>query len=134
MENTVKFFSTTRDKYDNLAEKDENALYFVPGCVYKGDVPASPSIVHCETLPETLNPETVYITSDKSCVYSDITQNRYVLTPEYVDVIEQNTPSSELKVPTSYAVAAAIVYNKITFSQTRTTCPTNMARTMTILP
>lgn len=52
----VKFFSTTKAKYDDLAEKDNDALYFVEDTrtIYKGEIDMTSNTYLMDTAPTAL--------------------------------------------------------------------------------
>ena len=92
----VKFIVGSYAEYSALAAKDSNALYFVDGQIFKGDVAYTDQIVVVSALPDTLVAGKVYVnTTDKSVTYYDGTTSTVVV-PATVGSIGDSTPDTVL--------------------------------------
>lgn len=92
----VKFLSGSYAQYSTLAVKDTNALYFVDGQLFKGDVAYTDQIVVVASLPDILTAGKVYVnTTDKSITYFDGT-SATVVVPATVGSIGDSTPDTNL--------------------------------------
>ena len=96
MASNVKFLSGSYAQYSALAVKDTNALYFIDGQLFKGDVAYTDQIVVVASLPGTLTAGKVYInTTDSSVTYFDGTSSTIVV-PATVGSIGDSTPNTDL--------------------------------------
>ena len=92
----VKFLSGTFAEYNALPTKDDEAIYFIEGQIFKGSVPYTDQIVVVDSLPVTMTAGKIYINkTDKSITYFDGTSSTVVV-PATVAAIGDSTPDDNL--------------------------------------
>lgn len=66
MNNIINFRFGTLDKYNAIAQKDNDTLYFADGQIFKGDKVYSQKVVKVTTLPSTPSQGIIYVLDDFS--------------------------------------------------------------------
>lgn len=78
MNNVINFKFGTLDKYNAIAAKDNDTLYFADGQIFKGDKVYSRKVVKVSTLPETPSQGIIYVLDDFSA--------KFYTGTDYVDI------------------------------------------------
>ena len=73
MNNVINFRFGTLDKYNAIAQKDNDTLYFADGQIFKGDKVYSQKVVKVAQLPETPSQGIIYVLEDYSAkIYTGV--------------------------------------------------------------